>query len=67
MTRTRASALLRPLGRYLRDSNDGATSLLAMHRLVSGAAFLSPLWTRPGTELLMRRRRPSPISPASRA
>ena len=55
-TRTRAGALIRPLGRYLRgaSSADRVTSLLAMHRLVGDAAFLSPLWSRPGTELCCR-------------
>lgn len=71
-TRTRASALIRPLGHYLRDSSSGdrVTSLLALHRLVGDAAFLNPLWTRPGTELcrwLLLRRRESTVHPSSRA
>ena len=67
-TRSRASALMRPLGHYLLDSDGvGVTSLLALHRLVSDAAFSSPLWTRSGTELLLRRCRGSALHRPSRA
>jgi hypothetical protein len=65
--RTRASALMRPLGRYMRDADVGVTALLALHRLVSDTAFWSPLWTRPGTELLLRRRLRPTLPRPSRA
>ena len=49
------------------DNGDGVASLLALHRLASDAAFLSPLWTRSGTELLLRRRRASTLPSSTRA
>jgi hypothetical protein len=52
-----ARAVLRPLGCYVRESNgqarfsDRITSLLALHRVVSEAAFADPLWSRAGAAL----------------
>jgi hypothetical protein len=44
-----------PLGCYLRDDErslaDRMTSLLALHRLVGGAAFRDPLWNLSGAEM----------------
>jgi hypothetical protein len=56
-TQSNARAVLRPLGCYLRESggrarfSDRITSLLALHRVVSEAAFADPLWTRAGAAL----------------
>ena len=52
-----ARAVLRPLGCYVREAggrdrmSDRVTSLLALHRVVSEAAFAEPLWTRSGAAL----------------
>jgi hypothetical protein len=55
VTRPRSEIVIGPLGCYLTDSGrplaDRMASLLALHRVVSGAGFRDPLWTLSGFAL----------------